>query len=183
MLNWMNFHLNTKWRFPARRTRPLWDRLSTSQPSSRSRRRTWGPGCPGDSGWTPGDPPGCHTRQCPGEQLTILYETKLSSIYLIKYWNCPAEDGKCVNGNTVLAGSVGVQDTILEDKPAPLPLGGVGRLARPPPEVARHGAALAVGGELQPLRHEPSHGPGDVPPLEPGAQVYVISVNWKYIAL
>ena len=86
----------------------------------------------------------------------------MSSVYLIKYGHGPAQDGKCVNGYTVLAGSVGVEDAVLEDKPASLPLG----VLLLPPEVAGHLTALAVGGQLQSLRHEPGHGAGDVSPLE-----------------
>ena len=99
--------------------------------------------------------------------------------HLIKYCDIPAEDGKSVDGHTVLAGSVGVQHTVLEHEPAPLPLGRVGHglAACPPPEVPRHRGALAVGGQLQPLRDKPGHSPGDVPPLEPRSQVNVISVN------
>ena len=104
------------------------------------------------------------------------------SVYLVEDGDCPAEDGQRVDGDCVLAGAVGVEDAVLQHEPAPLPLArgeaaARGRGLDAGAEVARHLPALAARRHLQPLRHEPRHGAGDVAPLEPGPQVDIVTVN------
>ena len=92
---------------------------------------------------------------------------------LIQSCDCPSQDWEGINSNTVLASPVGVEDSVLQDKPASLPAGVLGL----PPKVAGYLAPLAVGGQLQSLRDKPRHSPRDISPLEPGAEVNIITVD------
>ena len=46
----------------------------------------------------------------------------MGKTYIGQRFEVPAEDGEGLHGPGVLRGLVGVEDTILEDKPGPLPL-------------------------------------------------------------